>query len=451
MNLSFHWPEQFNKRLTQIRFTWERHLYTIHNHRTLQSFILILLALAFVYHDALLYNYYFADDEHIYPGYLFTRSIVKTIFHMAVAITNLLLYLSVATYSIAETVQLAHLISLLLVCTLIFTIYSSLKTVFPDFYALMTAIFLGCLPTFQIHVTYARIFTYTIGYILCYFAVEALYSKNFDASRWFIFSILLVISYHMFQAAPFFVLPFLLIKTMQSTPESTPERTTDWRTITLATISMCFVIGACAVLYKILFTTFNIGADRIYKKASLPLNILSGDITGLLNNTLVDSLNVFEIWSYLFPVEILSKSIRLMLYVGAPLMLMLLAVCRYVVNGKQKGDLFTMATGAIFFLLAMIPAAMDGFGSRQHLYAAAQSILVLMLFWALIALPRGRVVGVALAVVMMAATTVQFSQKLVLPYVFAYEYASREVKAAGSAGESIKIVVVLATGKSMFL
>ena len=193
----------------------------------------------------------------------------------------------------------------------------------------------------------------------------------------------------MFQAAPFFVLPFLLIKTMQSIPESTPERATDRRTITLATICMSFVIGACAVLYKILLTTFNIDTDKIYKKASLPLNILSGDITGLLNNTLLDSLNVFEIWSYLFPVEILSTSIRLILYVGAPLTLILLAVCRYVVNGKQKGDLFTMATGAIFFLLAMIPAAMDGFNSRQHLYAAAQSILVLMLFWALIGLPKG--------------------------------------------------------------
>ena len=140
--------------------------------------LLIFGVLIFVYKDAVLHHYYFSDDEHIYPEYLQSIFDIKSYFKFGRPIADLLLYLSVWTYRIDGSVRIAHFINIALLSGLIYCIFVSLKRVWLPWQAIGAAIVIGCLPSFQIHITFARIFSYIVGYILCYFAVEIVYRQK---------------------------------------------------------------------------------------------------------------------------------------------------------------------------------------------------------------------------------------------------------------------------------
>ena len=90
----------------------------------------------------------------------------------------------------------------------------------------------------------------------------------------------------------------------------------------------------------------------------------------------------------------------------------------------------------------MIPVAMDAFSGRQHLYAAPQAILALLLFWALFGLRRGQLVGGAVAAAMVVATAVSFPQNLVRPFVFSLDYARRAIASGTHADQPFHVVVI---------
>ena len=133
----------------------------------------------FVYKDAVLNQFYFLDDEVTFPLALSNPINAGTYLYYGRGISELLLYVSMfLDKHLGGTVQFAHLLGLLLLCSLFCLIFLSLRRVWGEWKAFAFSVAVACLPSFQIHAAYGRIFTYAIGYILTYFAVEVVSSRR---------------------------------------------------------------------------------------------------------------------------------------------------------------------------------------------------------------------------------------------------------------------------------
>ena len=211
--------------------------------------------------------------------------------------------------------------------------------------------------------------------------------------------------------------------------------------LALVVVVLATTVAVSAILFKLAVVMFP--GTRPNQRAAVALQLIGGNVSGLLRVSIGRDLNVFEIWSYLFPIPALGSLGERLLYGTAALVLAILMWVKYVTGGRRRSDLVTILGGIVFFLASLLPVVMaSGTGDRQHLYAAPQAILILMLFWCLFGLGMGRGGTIILVGLMVVATAVSFPQKLVLPYVFSFEYATDAIKAATKVHEPFRLLVV---------
>ena len=209
------------------------------------------------------------------------------------------------------------------------------------------------LPSFQIHVTYGRIFTYAIAYILAYFAVRAISREKIGLVHWFIFGVITVVDYHIFQACPFFILVFLLIDVL-AWKELTRQR--------LVHLAKCVVLLAVLVVASALVHAIaaELTGAWVYRKADGVLNILAGDWSALGALLKAPATNVFEVWTYSWPVRALGEARSTYLHLAAFGLLSLLVGLRYHRSTNKPLDRTVIGVALVFFVASMIPVAMSG-------------------------------------------------------------------------------------------
>jgi hypothetical protein len=103
--------------------------------------------------------------------------------------------------------------------------------------------------------------------------------------------------------------------------------------------------------------------------------------------------------------------------------LSLLMAMRYYRSTNRVLDGTVVGVALLFFIASMMPVATSLFDGRQHLYAAPQSILLIMFFWALYGLTASPIVTGAIVAATVISAALGFGQKLVYPHAFALDYA----------------------------
>ena len=395
--------------------------------------VAICIVLVFVYRDALIYDYYFADDVWTYPDRIYGRSGYTYLSHGR-PVTDILIYLSAYTYFVFDSAQLARGVSLALLAALAICFFFALQKAWKPWQAFAVALAIALLPSFQIHVTYARMFTYFVAYILAYFAVEIISRQKIGLIHWFAFGAIVVIDYHIFQACPFFILVFLLIQVVSWT-ELTRERVVH---LAKVVVVLAVLVAASAVAHAV---AVQLSGSHVYKKAESVMGVLVGDWGALGGLLQTPATNVFEVWSYAWPVPALGETQGGYLHLAAFGLLSVLVALRYYRSTHRALDGTVIGLALLFFLASMIPVAASLFDGRQHLYAAPQSILLIMFFWALYGLTASPIVTGAIVAATVISTAIGFGQKLVYPHVFALDYA-RAAIADRPLSEKLNIVVI---------
>ena len=185
----------------------------------------------------------------------------------------------------------------------------------------------------------------------------------------------------------------------------------------------------------------------VYGKADGVLNILAGDWSALGALLKAPATNVFEVWTYSWPVRALGEARSAYLHLAAFGLLSLLVGLRYHRSTNKPLDRTVIGVALVFFVASMVPVLMSGFDGRQHLYAAPQSILLVMFFWALYGLTANAIVTGAIVAAIVVSTAIGFGQKLVYPHAFALDYA-RAAIADGLPSEKLNIIVIRPSAKA---
>ena len=273
-----------------------------------------------------------------------------------------------------------------------------------------------------------------MAYILAYFAVEIISRQKIRLVHWFVFGAIVVIDYHIFQACPFFILVFLLIQVL-GWRELTRERVVHLAKIVVV---LAVLVAASAVTHAV---AVQLTGSHVYKKAESIMGVRVGDWSALDRLLQTPATNVFEVWSYAWPVRALGEAGSAYLHLGAFGLLSVLVALRYYRSTQRALDGTVIGVALLFFIASMIPVATSLFDGRQHLYAAPQSILLIMFFWALYGLTASPIVTGAIVVAAVISTAIGFGQKLVYPHVFALDYA-RAAIADRPLSEKLNIIVI---------
>ena len=190
-------------------------------------------------------------------------------------------------------------------------------------------------------------------------------------------------------------------------------------------LAKCVVVLAVLVAASAFAHAFaaELTGAQVHKKAESVLGVLVGDWSKLGGLLRAPDSNVFQVWTYAWPVPALGGARSSYLHLAAFGFLSLLMAMRYYRSTNRVLDGTVVGVALLFFIASMMPVATSLFDGRQHLYAAPQSILLIMFFWALYGLTASPIVTGAIVAATVISAALGFGQKLVYPHAFALDYA----------------------------